>query len=80
MNEKGVGLGLNLSNQMAFTVSSQSKKTGIQVSSEFGKGSVFCFWVHNYFDNKIMLEIFKNKSPTVKAQNDIIDRVDKLDE
>jgi signal transduction histidine kinase len=52
LNANGVGLGLNLSNQLAFKVSPPDASQGIEVESEYGKGSTFSFRVHNKFSSQ----------------------------
>ena len=58
MNDKGVGLGLVLSNQLAYSISPFKNKQGITVESEYGKGSEFWFIAENMFDNPITSLIF----------------------
>lgn len=52
LNEKGVGLGLVLSNQLAYSISPNTDRQGIKVESEYGKGSQFSFVVENCFDHE----------------------------
>lgn len=67
LNGQGVGLGLNLSNQLAYSVSCPTMKTGIDVKSEYHKGSSFSFQIFNYFEHEIEVETFLTKyiSPEV---------------
>ncbi len=60
LNEKGVGLGLVLSNQLAWSISPAKDRSGITVSSEYGRGSEFSFVVENQFDNPIISLLFEN--------------------
>ena len=66
LNEKGVGLGLMLSNQLARTIGPTEHAQGINVSSVYGQGSEFSFYVENKFKNQIESLIFKTKPENMK--------------
>lgn len=57
LNCKGIGLGLVLSNMMSKALSPLNQAKGIQVSSEYQKGSTFSFFVQNHFSNIIEQKI-----------------------
>lgn len=79
LNEKGVGLGLNLSNQLAYSLSPADKKSSITVTSSYGKGSCFSFIVYNFFLNQMELEAFQTRFIGSKIQDEIMEKVDRLD-
>jgi signal transduction histidine kinase len=53
LNEKGVGLGLQISKELAILMGS---KNGIQVKSTYGKGTTFTFSITNYSDEESVME------------------------
>ena len=55
VNTQGVGLGLTISNQLAMLLSSFNKNE-IQVTSEYGKGSIFSFLVEDKKKKKERLD------------------------
>ena len=79
LNEKGVGLGLNLSNQLAYSLSPAEKKSAITVTSTYGKGSAFTFTVYNFFLNQMELEAFQTRFIGSKIQDEIMEKVDRMD-
>ena len=57
LNPNGVGLGLNISNSLAYYLS-PLPKNGILVTSEWGKGSIFSFQVEDKFSCDMERELF----------------------
>lgn len=47
LNDKGVGLGLLISNKLAYSLSG-NYELGLQVESEINKGTKFWFFVQNF--------------------------------
>src|SRR3990167_3989084 len=66
LNEKGVGLGLMLSNQLARTMGPADQAQGITVTSVYGQGSEFSLYIENKFKNQIESLIFKTKPENMK--------------
>lgn len=58
LNEKGVGLGLVLSNQLAYSLSSPKERKGIKVASKYGEWSEFTFWIENKFKSEVKSVFF----------------------
>ena len=79
LNDKGVGLGLDLSNQLAYSISPPNRKLGITVSSVYGQGSTFSIWVQNYFIDSLEMKTFLAKLQHKEAEEDLMDQVDKMD-
>lgn len=80
LNKNGVGLGLNLSNNLARLLSHDGK-TGITVSSEYGKGSIFEFEFEDQFESNVFREILNARNSGELSQigsNNIIDIQDNV--
>jgi signal transduction histidine kinase/CheY-like chemotaxis protein len=69
LNENGVGLGLNLSNELAYMISPPSNRGGIEVESEYGVGSKFSFRVHNKFSSEAEYGLFVMKRASYSGSN-----------
>jgi len=50
INQQGVGLGLTISDTLARLLCGRNEARGIKVESEFGKGSVFSFFIRKTLD------------------------------
>src|SRR3990167_8234883 len=62
LNEHGVGLGLVLSNRLVRTISPPGINRGIDVVSEYGKGSEFSFYLENKFKNHEEVNMLRSKT------------------
>jgi len=56
VNHQGVGLGLNISNNLVRVLCDGEAKEGIKVESEYGKGSKFTFIINNRKRRRNMME------------------------
>lgn len=61
LNSKGVGLGLNLSNDLSKLLG-PNPEVGISVKSEYGHGSCFSFDIQDRFESEILRKLFCSQS------------------
>ena len=79
LNSNGVGLGLQFSNLLAFSVCPKDNREGIKVESQFGSGSEFYFVVKNYFVNQVEADIFKMKVIPMIVQQALLKEISTLE-